>query len=91
MDGSGHDLSFHDVENRINTTGSTRPVVIEDCVWIGANSIVLPGVRIGKGSVVAAGSVVTQNIPAMVLAGGIPAKTLKTAQQVVTERTQCHT
>jgi acetyltransferase-like isoleucine patch superfamily enzyme len=79
IDGSGHDLSFDNVENRINTSGSASAIVIEDCVWIGANCIILPGVTIGYGSVIAAGSVVTQDIPSMVLAGGIPAKVIKKA------------
>jgi acetyltransferase-like isoleucine patch superfamily enzyme len=73
MDNSGHDLSFDNVENRINTGGSTKPVAIEDNVWIGANSIILPGVKIGAGSVISAGSVVSRNIPPMVIAMGNPA------------------
>jgi acetyltransferase-like isoleucine patch superfamily enzyme len=79
MDCSGHELSFENVENRINTTSGGKPIVIEDCVWIGANTIVLPGVRIGRGSVIAAGSVVVKDVPPMVIAGGNPAKTIKTA------------
>jgi acetyltransferase-like isoleucine patch superfamily enzyme len=86
MDGSGHDLSFDDVENRINTKGSAKPIIIEDCVWIGANTIILPGVRIGRGSVIAAGSVVSSDIPAMVLAGGVPAKIIKSAEQIASTR-----
>lgn len=77
IDGNGHDLSFPDIENRINTDGISKPVVIEDNVWIGANSIILPGVTIGKGSVIAAGSVVTKDIPPMVVAGGNPVKIIK--------------
>lgn len=77
IDESGHSLSFPDVENRINTRGISRPVVIEDNVWIGANSLILPGVTIGYGSVVAAGSVVTKSIPPMVVAGGNPARVIK--------------
>ena len=88
IDGSGHSLSFDDVDNRINTTGESRPIVIEDSVWLGANTIVLPGVRIGRGSVVAAGSVVTKDIPAMVLAGGIPARTIRTAEEILSAGTE---
>ena len=77
MDCSGHDLSFENVEERIKTKGSSNPVIIEDNVWIGAGSIVLPGVKIGFGSVVAAGSVVTKSVPPMVVVGGNPAKILK--------------
>ena len=77
FDGSGHDLSFPDVANRINSTGDAKEIVIEDNVWIGANSIILPGTRIGYGSVIAAGSVVASNIPPMCVAGGNPAVVLK--------------
>jgi acetyltransferase-like isoleucine patch superfamily enzyme len=51
-------------------------VVIGPDVWIGANSVVLPGVSIGEGTVVGAGSVVTKSLPAGVLAGGVPAKVI---------------
>ena len=77
FDGSGHSLSFPDVEQRIYSQGESRPVVLEDDVWIGANAIVLPGVRIGRGSVIAAGSVVSRSIPPMVVAGGNPARILR--------------
>ena len=80
MDGSGHDLSFDRVENRINTTGTAEPILIEDNVWIGANCIILPGVRIGYGSVIAAGSVVAKSIPPYVIAGGNPAKVIRDAR-----------
>lgn len=77
FDGSGHDLSFENPDNRINTLGNNKPIVIENSVWIGANSIILPGIRIGYGSVVASGSVVTKNIPPLTLVGGNPAKIIK--------------
>jgi len=77
IDSNGHDLSFPNVEERINTRGNSKPVVIEDYVWIGANSIILPGVTIGRGSVISANSVVSKDIPPMVLAGGNPAIVIK--------------
>lgn len=79
IDCNGHELSFDDVDARIHTSSEGKPVVVEDAVWIGANSIVLPGVRIGRGSVVAAGSVVVKDVPPMVLAAGNPAKVIKEA------------
>lgn len=82
IDGSGHDLSFDNPSNRINTIGDSNPVVIKNNVWIGANSIILPGVTIGEGSVIAAGSVVTRNIPPMVVAGGNPAKVIKSVDSI---------
>ncbi len=54
-----------------------NPILVEDFVWIGCNATILGGVTIGKGSVVAAGSVVVSNIPANSLAAGIPAKVIK--------------
>lgn len=54
------------------------PIHIGDNVWIGANVIVLPGVTIGNGAVIGAGSTVTKDIPSNVLAVGSPAKPIKT-------------
>ena len=54
-----------------------RPIVIEDKVWIGINSTILPGVKIGYGAIVGAGSVVTKDVPPYTVAGGIPAKPIK--------------
>lgn len=56
---------------------STSPVVIEDDVWIGANAVILPGVTIGRHSVVAAGAVVTKNVPPYSMAAGVPASVKK--------------
>jgi acetyltransferase-like isoleucine patch superfamily enzyme len=53
------------------------PVIIEDDVWLSMNVVVLKGVTIGKETVVAANSVVTEDLPSAVLAGGIPAKVIK--------------
>ncbi|HEY1902094.1 MAG TPA: acyltransferase [Terracidiphilus sp.] len=74
IDSNGHDLSFTNVENRLHSAGSSAPIVIEDDVWIGTNTVVLPGVRIGKGAVIGANSVVSANIPAMAVARGNPAE-----------------
>jgi acetyltransferase-like isoleucine patch superfamily enzyme len=54
--------------------GRTEPIEIADNVWIGANVVVLRGVRIGQGAVVAAGAVVTKNIPPNEIWGGVPAR-----------------
>jgi acetyltransferase-like isoleucine patch superfamily enzyme len=60
--GSGHDF---------------RKVIIERDVWIGANCLVLPGVSIGEGAVVSAGSVVTKNVQPYSIVGGCPAKVIR--------------
>ena len=54
-----------------------KGVIIEDDCWIAANSIILAGVTIGQGSVVAAGSVVTENVTAYSVVAGVPAKFIK--------------
>ena len=70
--------NFKDTSKRIDEQGiSTKPVVIGNDVWIGANAVVLPGVTIGRHVVVAAGAVVTDNVPDNVVVGGVPAKIIK--------------
>lgn len=82
MDAGGHRISEEDVSRRIENIGfDTKPVLIGDDVWIGLNCIILPGSRIGRGSVIAAGSVVSGEIPEMVIAGGVPAKVIRTFHQ----------
>ncbi len=54
-----------------------REVVIEDNVWVGAGCIILPGVTIHSGAVVAAGAVVTRSVPANAVVGGVPAKLIR--------------
>lgn len=56
---------------------SKTSITIEDDVWIGANSLILPGVRIGRGAVVGAGSVVTKDIPPYAIYAGNPARLLR--------------
>ena len=70
--------NFEDGSKRIDEQGiSTKPVVVGDDVWIGANAVVLPGVTIGSHCVVAAGAVVTKDVPDHTLVGGVPAKIIK--------------
>jgi len=56
---------------------SKGDIIVSDDVWIGANSTILSGVTIGRGAVLAAGSVVTKDIPPYAIVGGVPAKVLK--------------
>ena len=70
--------NFADADKRIDEQGvSTNPVTIEDDVWIGANAVILPGVTIGNHCVVAAGAVVTKDVPPHSLVAGVPAKVIK--------------
>jgi acetyltransferase-like isoleucine patch superfamily enzyme len=55
----------------------SRPVVLEDLVWLGAGAMVLKGVHIGRAATVAAGSVVTKDVPAGAVVGGVPAKLIR--------------
>lgn len=69
---------FTDIDKPITTQGHTaREIVIEDDVWIAANSVILKGVHIGKGAVVAAGSVVTKDVPPYAVVAGVPARQIK--------------
>jgi maltose O-acetyltransferase len=61
---------------------TTAPIHIEDGAWLGANVTVLPGITIGKGSIVAAGSVVTVDVPPNQLVGGMPARLIRTLPDV---------
>jgi len=70
--------NFSDAKKRIDEQGvNTTPVVIEDDIWIGANAVILPGVTIGQHSVVAAGAIVTKDVPPHSLVAGVPAKVIK--------------
>lgn len=67
---------------------SKSPCTIEDDVLIGANAVILEGVKIGKGSVVAAGSVVVEDVPAGVVVAGTPAKIIKHVDNQTKDKTQ---
>ena len=66
-----------DVTTEEKLPENDQPVVIEDDVWCGANVTILKGVTIGRGSIVAAGAVVTHSFPPYSVIGGVPAKLLK--------------
>ena len=70
--------NFSEADRRIDEQGvSTGQVVIGDDVWIGANAVVLPNVNIGRHCVVAAGAVVTKDVPDGCVVAGVPAKIIK--------------
>ncbi|WP_028045797.1 sugar O-acetyltransferase [Cellulomonas sp. URHE0023] len=68
-------------EERVGGWQFSRPVRIEDDVWIGANVVILPGVTVGAGSVIGAGSVVTRDIPARVVAVGSPCRVVRSVDE----------
>jgi acetyltransferase-like isoleucine patch superfamily enzyme len=75
------DTDFHPLKSDLRTInpqdGKTKPVVIEDEVFIGMHSLILKGVTIGRGSVVGAGSVVANSVPPGVIVAGNPARIIK--------------
>lgn len=75
-DSSYESLSIPPIDRPLHSKG---PVVIEDNVWIGEKASIMPGVKIGKGAIIAANSVVTKDIPAFSIAAGVPARVIKTA------------
>jgi maltose O-acetyltransferase len=69
--GMGHDVKY------LNLPDTSGDIIINEYVWVGANSIILEGVNIGKASIVAANSVVINDIPPYSIVAGIPAKIIK--------------
>lgn len=75
------DKEQHFSQEQIHAATQSAPVVIEDDVWIGAQTIILKGVTVGARSVIGAGSVVTKSIPADCIAAGNPCKVIKSLRQ----------
>ena len=71
----------HDLNPKENRKNHYAAIKIGAHVWIGSNATILPGVTIGDYAVVAAGAVVTREVPAMTVVGGVPARVLKTIQE----------
>jgi acetyltransferase-like isoleucine patch superfamily enzyme len=69
------DSNFHQIDQ--NTPVHQAPVRIDDNVWIGHRAVVLPGVTVGCGAVIAAGSVVTSDVQGNWLVGGVPARPIR--------------
>jgi acetyltransferase-like isoleucine patch superfamily enzyme len=87
-DTDSHPINAHERHQHfvsIATTGHpasmpnlvSKPIVIEDDVWIGCNALILKGVRIGHSSIIAAGSVVTKSVPEKVIVAGNPARIIR--------------
>jgi acetyltransferase-like isoleucine patch superfamily enzyme len=74
-------VTIRDSDNHTVTSNTnyamTKPVYIGNHVWIGMNAMILKGVTIGDGAIIAAGSVVTRDVPSKCLAAGVPAKVIK--------------
>jgi len=70
------DSDFHDINNHFSD-GKSSAVIIDDDVWIATRATILKGVHIGKGAVIATGSVVTKDVPPFTIVGGVPAKVIR--------------
>jgi acetyltransferase-like isoleucine patch superfamily enzyme len=69
------DHRYQDRTTPVRTQGhELRPIVIEEDVWIGSHAVILKGVRLGRGCVVAAGAVVAADVPPFTVVGGVPAR-----------------
>ena len=94
----GHDVMLLTVDHRIGHPGYrcgdsfARSISIGDGAWLGSRVVVLPGVSIGKGAVVAAGAVVTRDVPADTLVAGVPARVLRSLPEAApdSERVELH-
>lgn len=64
-------------ENILNNAKCKGPIIVGDDVWIGFGTTILSGVNIGQGAIIAAGSVVTKDVPPYAIVGGVPAKVIK--------------
>lgn len=72
------DNAFHRIEpERRLERPPSKPIIIEDNVWIGARVILMPGVTVGQDSCVGAGSIVTSDVPARTLVAGVPARVIR--------------
>ena len=72
-----HGMARTDIPMWKQSFTAPKPIVIEDDVWIGSRVIILPGVHVGRGSVIGAGSVVTKSIEPYSIVGGNPAKLIR--------------
>lgn len=88
----GHNVVFatinHDLNPKNNRKNHYAPITIKKHVWIGSNATILPGVTIGDWAVVAAGAVVTKDVPSLTVVGGLPARIIKTIDKTDMENTK---
>lgn len=86
----GHNVVLATINHHLNPAESRKnlyaPITIGAHVWIGSNATILPGVTLGDWAVVAAGAVVTQDVPSRTVAGGVPARILKVIPEETSQR-----
>lgn len=74
---TAHAFENPQVPIRLQGALPVKPIVLEDDVWIGTRVVVLPGVRLGKGCIIGANSLVTKDVPPLAIVGGSPAKVIR--------------
>lgn len=79
--GKNHQFENLQIPMRLQGAKDSTPVVIGDDVWIGARVIILPGIQVGNGAIIGAGSVVTNNVPPYAICAGNPARVIKYRDQ----------
>lgn len=79
--GQVHNHARTDIPMALQGESDAGPVIVEEDVWIGVNAVLLAGTRIGKGSIVAAGSVVTRDVEPYSVVGGVPATVLRNRKE----------
>ncbi len=80
MMGGDHNISVlgkYMFDVKVKLPENDLPIIIEDDVWIGTGAIILKGVKIGRGSIIAAGALVIKNVEPYSIAGGVPATLIK--------------
>ena len=82
------DSDWHGIYDRSLPVGITKPVILEENVWVGDGAIICKGVRIGQNSIIGAGAVVASDIPKNAIAVGNPARVIKTLDPKATIRTR---
>ena len=75
--GADHNYNIPGIPSTFSGRPNLKKTVIGRDVWIGANSIIMAGIKIGDGSIIAAGSIVTKDVDSFIIVGGIPAKFLR--------------
>lgn len=73
----GHVFDRTDIPMRLQGGKKSQTTIIGDDVWIGTRSIIMPGVKIGRGVIIGSGAVVTKDVPDYAIVGGIPAKVIR--------------
>jgi acetyltransferase-like isoleucine patch superfamily enzyme len=74
---NSHIYSRLDIPMILQEKTEEQPCIIEDDVWIGRNAVIMPAIRIGSGSIIGAGAVVTKNVEPYSIMGGVPARLIK--------------